>query len=304
AKAEQLVGSWPGRQPLGERVRMVVHTSSNWLVRALRVGVVYAIDLLGFGASSKPLMQYSMEVWRDQLLAFMEEFTAGRPATLIGNSIGSLACLMAAATAPDSAVRGVVLLNTAGAMNNKGVFGDWRIVAVYPLLLLIDFLLSIPAVAAALFKNLSTRANIKAALLGVYSDPEAVTDELVELVHRPALDANARDVFVSVITGPPGPRPFSLVERLSCPLLVLWGERDTLTPADGPVGKFFQQLPARRPNTTFTFIPDVGHCLHDDKPELVHAQLLPWLAALHGESSSGCKEVAGTAMAATPKTAG
>ncbi|GFH30399.1 predicted protein, partial [Haematococcus lacustris] len=159
-------------------------------------------------------------------------------------------------------------------------------------------------VAAALFKNLSTRANIKAALLGVYSDPEAVTDELVELVHRPALDANARDVFVSVITGPPGPRPFGLVERLSCPLLVLWGDRDTLTPADGPVGKFFQQLPTRRPNTTFTFIPDVGHCLHDDKPELVHAQLLPWLAALHGESSSGCKEVAGTAMAATPKTAG
>ena len=62
--------------------------------------------------------------------------------------------------APEGAVRGTVLLNSAGAMNNKGVIGDWRIVAVYPLLLLIDFLLSIPAVSAALFKNLARKENI------------------------------------------------------------------------------------------------------------------------------------------------
>jgi hypothetical protein len=54
--------------------------------------------------------------------------------------------LQAAADAPRDKVRGLVLLNTAGAMNNKGVVGDWRILAVYPLLLFIDFLLSIPTV--------------------------------------------------------------------------------------------------------------------------------------------------------------
>lgn len=57
------------------------------------------------------------------------------------------------AAAPPNTVRGTVLLNSAGAMNNKGIIGDWRILALYPLLLFIDFLLSIPAVSAALFNN-------------------------------------------------------------------------------------------------------------------------------------------------------
>ena len=39
---------------------------------------------------------------------------------LVGNSIGSLACLTAAASAPPGRVAGAVLLNSAGAMNNKG----------------------------------------------------------------------------------------------------------------------------------------------------------------------------------------
>jgi pimeloyl-ACP methyl ester carboxylesterase len=60
-----------------------------------------------------------MELWRDLLLDFMAEFTSGTPTTLVGNSIGGLASLMAAAAAPAGTVRGLVLLNTAGAMNNK-----------------------------------------------------------------------------------------------------------------------------------------------------------------------------------------
>ncbi len=56
---------------------------------------VYAIDLLGFGASGKPELPdgYSMELWRDQILAFIEEFM-DQPPVLVGNSIGSLACIM------------------------------------------------------------------------------------------------------------------------------------------------------------------------------------------------------------------
>jgi hypothetical protein len=34
---------------------------------------VYAIDLLGFGLSDKPIVDYSAELWRDQALAFIEE---------------------------------------------------------------------------------------------------------------------------------------------------------------------------------------------------------------------------------------
>jgi hypothetical protein len=35
-----------------------------------------------------------MELWRDLLLDFNSEFLAGKPAVMVGNSIGALACLM------------------------------------------------------------------------------------------------------------------------------------------------------------------------------------------------------------------
>jgi hypothetical protein len=50
----------------------------------------------------------------------------------------------------------VVLLNTAGAMNNKGLLSDYRILLAYPLLLLIDFILSVPAWAESIFKRVSS----------------------------------------------------------------------------------------------------------------------------------------------------
>ncbi len=54
---------------------------------------VFALDLLGFGRSDKPLLGYTLELWRDLVLDFLQEFVAGAPAVLVGNSMGSLICL-------------------------------------------------------------------------------------------------------------------------------------------------------------------------------------------------------------------
>ncbi len=60
---------------------------------------------------------------------------------------------------------------------------------------------------------------------------------------------------MSIISGPPGPRPEKLLERISAPVLVLWGDRDTFTPIDGPVGRFFQRLPESRERTKLQILP-------------------------------------------------
>ena len=116
----------------------------------------------------------------------------------------------------------------------------------------------------------------------VHAWQESVDDELVDIVYEPSCEDGALAAFVSILTGPPGPRPEQLVPSLRCPLLILWGRADTLTPADGPVGQFFQALPQQRPQTSFVFL-DAGHCPHDDRPEVVNAELLPWLDALTAE---------------------
>ncbi|CAH9104199.1 unnamed protein product [Cuscuta epithymum] len=241
---------------------------------------VYAVDLLGFGASDKPLgYTYSTEKWSELILDFLNEVVGKRPTVLIGNSIGSLVCVISAA-ADSQLIRGIVLLNCAGGMNNKAIVDDWRIKLLLPLLLLVDFLLKQNAIASAIFSRVKKRENIRNILLSVYGNKDSVDDELVEIISGPANGDGALDAFVSIVTGSPGPNPALLIPQIALPVLVLWGNLDPFTPVDGPVGKFFSSLPAKMQNVKFFVLEGVGHCPHDDRPELVHDQLLPWLATL------------------------
>ncbi|KAK6129616.1 hypothetical protein DH2020_036626 [Rehmannia glutinosa] len=241
---------------------------------------VYAVDLLGFGGSDKPAgFQYSMEVWAQLILDFLDEIVQ-KPTVLMGNSVGSLACVIAAAESSRSLVRGLVLFNCAGGMNNKAIVDDWRIKLLLPLLWFFDFLLKQRGIASYLFDRVRQRENLRNVLLSVYGNKESVDDDLVEIIRKPALDEGALDAFVSIVTGPPGPNPVQLIPNITLPVLVLWGDQDPFTPIDGPVGKYFSSLPGRLPNVNLFLLEGVGHCPHDDRPDLVHEKLLPWLANL------------------------
>lgn len=98
-------------------------------------------------------------------------------------------------------MKGLVLLNCAGAMNNKSLIDDWRLYLLYPLLMLIDFALKTPPVAKFLFERFASKDTIRKVLSSVYSNQEAVDDELVDIIHGPSQDQGALDVFVSVLTG-------------------------------------------------------------------------------------------------------
>ncbi|GJV56946.1 pheophytinase, chloroplastic [Tanacetum coccineum] len=245
-----------------------------------QTSTVYAIDLLGFGASDKPVgFEYTMEAWAQLISDFLNEVVQS-PTVLIGNSVGSLACVIAAADAQNSLVRGLVLLNCAGGMNNKAIVDDWRIKLVFPLLLLIDFLLKQKAIASFFFERVRQRESLRNILLSVYGNKDSVDDDLVEIIREPALAEGALDAFVSIVTGPPGPNPVQLMPQIKIPVLILWGDEDTFTPLDGPVGKYFSSLPSHVPNISLCILQGVGHCPHDDRPNLVHDKLVPWLSAL------------------------
>ncbi|CAI9755959.1 unnamed protein product [Fraxinus pennsylvanica] len=241
---------------------------------------VYAIDLLGFGASDKPAgFAYSMEVWAEMILDFLDEIVQ-RPAILMGNSVGSLACVIAAAESTRTLVRGLVLLNCAGGMNNKAIVDDWRIKLLLPLLWFFDFLLKQKVIASYLFDRVRQRDSLRNILSSIYGNKDNVDEDLVDIIKKPAEDEGALDAFVSIVTGPPGPNPVQLIPKINLPVLVLWGDEDPFTPIDGPVGKYFSSLPSRLPNVNLFLLEGVGHCPHDDRPDLVHEKLLPWLANL------------------------
>ena len=253
---------------------------------------VYALDLLGFGDSEKPIIDYSMELWEAQIVDFIKEFiggddTTGPPLTIAGNSVGSLASLMVASRIPNR-INGVILFNCAGGMNNKAISDDWRIKLAMPLFLLIDWILKQPALARRLFDNVRATENLKKVLESVYPrHPDAVDDDLVAMLHQPSNDPGALETFVSCITGPPGPRPEQLIPRVQAPVLLLWGDADPFTPSDGPVGKWFQNLAVSTgKNVKFVHLDGVGHCPMDEAPEDCHAALAPWLDSLSSSSSA------------------
>mmetsp|Transcript_20672 Transcript_20672/g.51499 ORF Transcript_20672/g.51499 Transcript_20672/m.51499 type:complete len:356 (+) Transcript_20672:228-1295(+) len=247
---------------------------------------VYALDLVGFGSSDQPDTAYCMEFWRDQIIDFVSA-VVGEPAALVGNSIGSLAALHVASTSPEMTT-GVVLINCAGGMNNKvkslpGDFDgfDWKIKAIRPVfnavLSLIDFVLGIDSIAKPLFNNVRNPESVRSALQGVYKDASRVDDALVQSICTAAEKDGAFRAFVRILTGPPGPRPEEIMGKVVCPMLIVWGEKDTITPMDFPLGQYFITLPSKRENTTLRVFEGEGHCLQDDNPAAVNPFIQNWI---------------------------
>jgi len=230
---------------------------------------VFAIDLLGFGGSAKPALDYSLELWQELLKAFWSAHIQ-TPTVFVGNSIGGLLCLMMLANHPETASGGV-LLNCAGGMNHRP--GELNPPLRFAMAMFNNLVRS-PRFGGFVFNQIRQKHRIRRTLSQVYRNREAITDELVDMLYTPSCDDGAQKVFASVLTAPPGPSPAALLPNVSQPLLVLWGAADPWTPIAG--ASIYQEFAKAHP-LTFVSIPDAGHCPHDDRPEVVNSLILNWL---------------------------
>ncbi|MEO0839934.1 MAG: alpha/beta fold hydrolase [Cyanobacteria bacterium J06643_5] len=245
---------------------------------------VYAIDLLGFGRSQKPKIQYGGDLWRDQLNDFIAE-VIGEKAVLVGNSLGGYASLCVAAQRPESAA-GLVLLNSAGPftqdqpktepealqseieppLNEKlqKIFGDF-----------VKAIFKLPLARFILFQYIRQPWVIRQTLEKVYLDKSAITDQLIEEIRRPSGDKGAFDVFCSVFSTPQGEKVDVLLQQLTCPLLLLWGEADPWMNAKERSQKFRQYYP----QLTEHYLK-AGHCPHDEVPNELNPLLRDWVLGI------------------------
>jgi pimeloyl-ACP methyl ester carboxylesterase len=244
------------------------HWRKNLPVLAAAGYRVFAIDLLGFGGSAKPAIDYSVELWRDLLKDFWAEHIQS-PTVYVGNSVGGLLCLMMLADHPETAAGGV-LLNPAGGLNHRPEE------LPLPLRLVMGGFnrLVRSSLGAIVFNQIRQKSRLRNTLYQVYRNRDAVTDELIDLLYEPSCDAGAQKVFASVLSAPPGPSPVELLPKIQAPLLVLWGEADPWTPING--AKVYQQF-ADRLDLQLIPIPATGHCPHDENPEVVNPLILGWL---------------------------
>ena len=220
---------------------------------------------------------YNFYTWAEQLNDFAAE-VAGADAgvTLIANSIGSISALQAAIDQPER-ISGVAIVNP----NFRELH-----VAEQPALLRPIVMPAVRAVQSALRENgqplfdaLAKPGTVKQILREPYADADQVTDELVDVLLTPLLGDGAADVVFDTLSYSAGPLPEQQLQdpRLTAPVSVVWGEDDPWTPRERVLAlDRFERVERVVP------LAGVGHCPHDEAPQLVNPILVDFVKRTSG----------------------
>lgn len=207
---------------------------------------VYAIDMLGFGGSSKNGDDLSMPVQADAIKALLDHRHIKR-ADLVGNSVGGWVTATMAASFPERVHR-LVLIDAAGF---KAMFEGPPPVNFDP---------------------------------GNADEMQRLIDITInsDVAHTPGLAQRAYDAYVSsgekAITTTwsnslfKSPRLEALFPKIKAPTLVLWGADDKLFPS-ALAGVFSSQIARSR----VILIPAAGHFPQIDNPVATTAAIVDFL---------------------------
>lgn len=235
---------------------------------------VYALDLLGFGASQKAPLNYDVSVWVDQVYDFWLTFVR-KPVVLAGNSIGSLICLAAAAAHPDM-VAGIVMISLPDPSVRAEAVPGWLLPAIEA----VESIFVSPLILRPLFYLVRKPSFVRRWAAFAYSSPEAITDELVDILSGPAGDRGAARAFCALFKAV-GSSQFSpgvktVLRNLTIPMLLIWGRQDRMIP---PRFARPHQFVECNPNyVELVELDHAGHCPQDECPEQVNQEILNWMA--------------------------
>jgi pimeloyl-ACP methyl ester carboxylesterase len=231
---------------------------------------VYAIDLVGFGASRKPKVEYKISLWVEQVHDFWQTFV-GEPMIIVGNSIGSLVALVAAATYPEMA-KSLIMVSLFDPSAEQEIIPKF----LQPTANFLKLSLVSPPLLKGLFYLVRRPGIAKAWAKFAYAKDQAIDPELMNIFLTPSRDQEAANAFPAILRGmisiyfAPNIRRF--LPRMKLPMLLIWGHLDRIIPRSN-----VQTLVRLNPNMKFVEIPDAGHCAHDETPTEVNKIIGEWL---------------------------
>jgi pimeloyl-ACP methyl ester carboxylesterase len=250
----------------------------NWGLLGSRLaehGEVYAPDLAGFGLTPVDTRGAGVEDNIDLAIGFIETVAEGRPAVLLGNSMGGHIAYSIAAERPDL-VAGLVLIGPAVPPVTR--IPDPVVAARF-------LLFSTPFVGKAFLRR---RRRVKTPAEEVREVMELCTVE-PDLLDGDLMDAHvamasarrrmphAHDAFLTaarsllVRLGPKRPALWRAIARIDAPALILQGGQDRLI--EQPA---CDRLADRRRDWTYTVYPDLGHVVMIEAPDRVADDIAAW----------------------------
>ncbi len=242
---------------------------------------VLAVDLAGFGRTPLAHRLPTVEA-NAALLARFVDRVAREPVTLVGNSMGGLLSIMAAAASPKS-VRSLVLVDAAHPPA-RGVWLDREVALVFAMYMLPwvgEYVMRTRA------KTITPEQLVRETMRVCCADPGAlhpsIIDAHVALAHERKEMEWAHDAFlaatrslVRILVTPR--RVERLANQIAVPTLVLHGDRDRLV----PVGS--ARAAAKRHGWELEIFHGVGHVPQLEIPERFVEVVDRFLSA-HGEGA-------------------
>jgi len=210
----------------------------NGVAGALRPGHrVIALDLKGFGHTSRPEGDYSPKAQAELVLALLDAREVEGPVDLVAHSWGSSIALELALMAPARVAKIALYdawvyedqLPTAFAWARAGGMGELIIGAFY-----------------------DERADEKIA--GAFYDPKYVTEALVETVEDQLSRPGTKAAALAAIRGQRYDDIETRYKKVDKPVLLLWGREDRVTTLE-----FGERLSKDLPNAHLIVYPQCGH---------------------------------------------
>jgi pimeloyl-ACP methyl ester carboxylesterase len=230
--------------------------------------------MLGFGASEKAPANYSIELWVEQVYDFWRAFIR-QPVVLVGNSNGSLISMAAAAAHPDM-VAGVVMMSLPDPTLEQEAIPALLRPVLMPVIMTIKKIVASPLVLKPVFHVVRRPSILRRWASLAYAKPEAITDELIEILAGPPQDRGSARAFSALFKAAIGlnfsPSVKKVLPTLTIPMLLIWGQKDRFVP---PV--LASQFAQYNENLQLLNLEDVGHCPHDECPEQVNQAILEWI---------------------------
>jgi pimeloyl-ACP methyl ester carboxylesterase len=219
---------------------------------------VYALDLWGFGYSTREPLDYGYPLFTRQVLQFLDKLNIEK-ASLMGHSMGGGTSINFSVKHPER-INKLVLVDAAAMPNSLPFLGK---VTNLPMLGELMFGLN-----ANFFRKMALNTNwIK--------NPKFISDEYFENATRFQKVKGSSEVMLKILRKQffhTIPDKVKDLGKMNKQMLIVWGQHDTAIPVAR--GNEMHDL---LPGSQFEIIEDAGHCPHDETSEQFNTLVLSYL---------------------------
>ncbi|RJP57697.1 MAG: alpha/beta hydrolase [Ignavibacteriales bacterium] len=215
-----------------------------------------AIDLPGYGKSSKEPHEGTPEFYADVIFNFMKKLNIEK-ANIAGHSMGGQAAITMAIKYPQQ-VKRLILVAPAGIESFTEGQKEW-----------FREVMTVQGVKLTPVNQL--RANVYSNFYNMPDDAEFMITDRIALREAEQFD-NYCYAVVQSVNGMVDQPVVNLLDRITQPTLIVFGENDNLIPNPylnpGYTSEVAQKGKELIPNSELVMIPECGHFLQFEKPEV------------------------------------